>query len=394
MPGEQRRHRADLAAAHRVRLAGQREGARARAPELGRREVEVHAARSPCRCRARSGSRPSPRARARRRRPPRGRRRARSVSRGTPHSRSTRSAGEVEAARPRAPRSSRCARRARRVARRAAARELGEQAAQEHGVAARARAATCRSAASAVAVRRGSSTTSARARAPRRARALEALEQHRVAPRHVGADHQEQVRVLEVVVAGGRAVHAEGALVAGHRARHAEPRVRIDVVRAEEALRELVERVVVLGEELAREVEADRVGAAREQRARAARRRGDPVAASQLDARERRALRGARQRMRQPVRQVHRLGEREALRCRAGRGWRGAPGRRARPRCARPPTSRARRSRRRRSRRPCASRGPLAHAALRAARRASLATSSAGRASCSSRNSSRRSRSR
>ena len=71
---------------------------------------------------------------------------------------------------------------------------------------------------------------------------------------------KRQSRVVDVVVAGGRRVGAERLLVARHRARHAQPRVGVDVVGADQALRELVEDVVVLGEELAGDVERDAVG--------------------------------------------------------------------------------------------------------------------------------------
>ena len=70
-----------------------------------------------------------------------------------------------------------------------------------------------------------------------------------------------QSRVVEVVVAARRRVGAERRLVAGDRARHAQARVGVDVVGADEALGELVEDVVVLGQELAGDVERDGVGA-------------------------------------------------------------------------------------------------------------------------------------
>ena len=76
----------------------------------------------------------------------------------------------------------------------------------------------------------------------------------------VGTRDQQQVRVIEVLVAGRRRIGAERLLVAGHRARHAQARVGVDVVRADQALRELVEDVVILGQQLAGDVERDRVG--------------------------------------------------------------------------------------------------------------------------------------
>jgi hypothetical protein len=82
-----------------------------------------------------------------------------------------------------------------------------------------------------------------------------------VARRGVGAEQQQAVGQREVRVRRRRPVRAERAGVARDRARHAQARVRVDVVRAQEPLRELVDRVVVLGEQLAGDVERDRIGA-------------------------------------------------------------------------------------------------------------------------------------
>jgi hypothetical protein len=67
--------------------------------------------------------------------------------------------------------------------------------------------------------------------------------------------------VHDVVVAGRRRIGAERGLVARDRAAHAQARVGVDVVGADQALGELVEDVVVLGKELAGDVERHRVGA-------------------------------------------------------------------------------------------------------------------------------------
>ncbi len=87
-------------------------------------------------------------------------------------------------------------------------------------------------------------------------------------PRGVAARDEDASRVIDVLVAGGRRIGAQRLLVAGHRRRHAKTRVRVDVVGPDEALRELVERVVVLGEELARHIERDRIGAVPRNRVR------------------------------------------------------------------------------------------------------------------------------
>ena len=117
-----------------------------------------------------------------------------------------------------------------------------------------------RSAISAVSVRRGSATMIFSAGLAR-LRVLDAAEQDRMRPGRVAADDEEALGVLQVVVAGGRRIGAQRLLVAGHRAAHAQARVGVDVVGADQALGELVEDVVVLGQQLAGDVEADRVGA-------------------------------------------------------------------------------------------------------------------------------------
>ncbi len=80
-------------------------------------------------------------------------------------------------------------------------------------------------------------------------------------PRRVAAHDEQAVGVLQVVVAGRRRVGAQRLLVAGHGAAHAQARVGVDVVGADQALGELVEDVVVLGQQLAGHIEADRVRA-------------------------------------------------------------------------------------------------------------------------------------
>ena len=89
----------------------------------------------------------------------------------------------------------------------------------------------------------------------------DAAPEDRVAGGGVRAQQQEAVGERDVGVGRRRAVEAERAAVAGDRRGHAQPRVGVDVVRAEKALGELVDRVVVLGQQLAGDVERDGVGA-------------------------------------------------------------------------------------------------------------------------------------
>ena len=92
---------------------------------------------------------------------------------------------------------------------------------------------------------------------------LDALVEDRMAPGRIGARQHHQVGQLQVVVALRHHVGAEGAAVAGDRGGHAQPRIGVDVRRADEALGQLVGDVIVLRQQLAREVEGDRLGPVR-----------------------------------------------------------------------------------------------------------------------------------
>jgi hypothetical protein len=80
-----------------------------------------------------------------------------------------------------------------------------------------------------------------------------------MAPGGVRADEHDEVGLVEVGIHARHGIGAEGAAVAGNRGRHAQARVGVDVGRADEALHQLVGHVIILGEELAREIEGDRV---------------------------------------------------------------------------------------------------------------------------------------
>ena len=86
-----------------------------------------------------------------------------------------------------------------------------------------------------------------------------AAEQDRVAPRRVRADEHDEVGLVEILVATGHRVRAEGPAVGRHRARHAQARIGLDMRGADEALRELVGDVIILRQQLAGEVEGDRL---------------------------------------------------------------------------------------------------------------------------------------
>ena len=178
-----------------------------------------------------------------------------------------------------------------------------------------------------------------------------ALVQHRMAPGRVGADQHQQIGLVEIFIAARHRVGAERAAMAGDRRGHAEPRIGIDIGAADKALHQLVGDVIVLGQQLAGEIERDR--------ARAVAR--DDVLEAVRDMVERVApghplhgpLAAADHRIEQPVLKAERLAERRALRAQPAEigGMLGiARYRRAAP--ARP-ASPARRSRRRNRRRWC-----------------------------------------
>ena len=90
-----------------------------------------------------------------------------------------------------------------------------------------------------------------------------APEQNRVRPGRVGADDEQRVRVVHVVIAGRGRVSAQREFVASHRAAHAQAGVGVDVVGAQQPLGQLVEDVIVFGEQLPADVKPHGVGAMR-----------------------------------------------------------------------------------------------------------------------------------
>ncbi|MCY1218672.1 hypothetical protein D9M72_306210 [compost metagenome] len=73
-----------------------------------------------------------------------------------------------------------------------------------------------------------------------------AQEENRVAVGHVGAGHQEEVGLVEILVGAGRPVGTEGELVATAGAGHAQPRVGFDVAGADEPLGQFVGQILGL----------------------------------------------------------------------------------------------------------------------------------------------------
>ena len=89
---------------------------------------------------------------------------------------------------------------------------------------------------------------------------FDAPEQYRVRVSRVAADNEDALGVFHVVVAVRRGVGAQRLLVARHRAAHAQARVAVDVVGANQALGQLVEDVIVLGQQLAGNIKTHGIG--------------------------------------------------------------------------------------------------------------------------------------
>ncbi len=80
-------------------------------------------------------------------------------------------------------------------------------------------------------------------------------EQDRVAVGHVGADYEEQIGLVEVLIRTRRAIGPDRQLVAAARARHAQARIALDIIGADEALAQLVGEILRFQRHLAGDVE-------------------------------------------------------------------------------------------------------------------------------------------
>ena len=80
---------------------------------------------------------------------------------------------------------------------------------------------------------------------------FDAPEQDGVGPGRVAAHNEQTAGMLQVVVAGGRSIGAQGGLVAGNGAAHAQAGIGVQVVGAQQALGQLVKDVIVFRQQLA-----------------------------------------------------------------------------------------------------------------------------------------------
>ena len=79
-------------------------------------------------------------------------------------------------------------------------------------------------------------------------------------PGGIGADKNDEIGKIKVLVGAGHCIGAKGAAVTGHRGRHTQTRIGVDIGRSKEAFHQLIRDVVVLGQQLAGKIERDRVG--------------------------------------------------------------------------------------------------------------------------------------
>ena len=77
--------------------------------------------------------------------------------------------------------------------------------------------------------------------------------------RHIRADNQEHIGVLDILIARRRAIRTERLDIPYHRRRHAEPAVRVHVIGTEKSLEQFVEEVGGFCIQLSRAIEGNRV---------------------------------------------------------------------------------------------------------------------------------------
>ena len=88
-----------------------------------------------------------------------------------------------------------------------------------------------------------------------------ALINNRMTPRQIAADQHDKVGKLKVLVGARDGVGAKGAFLPRHGRGHAEARVCVDIGRADETFHQLVGDIVILGQQLARDIEGNRIRA-------------------------------------------------------------------------------------------------------------------------------------
>ncbi len=90
-------------------------------------------------------------------------------------------------------------------------------------------------------------------------RRFDPLPDHRMAPCGVRSDEQDQVGFFQIAIGTGDDVFAKGAVVCGNRTCHAQAAVGVDIGRTDEALHQLVGDIIILGQQLAGDIEGNAV---------------------------------------------------------------------------------------------------------------------------------------
>ena len=83
------------------------------------------------------------------------------------------------------------------------------------------------------------------------------LEKHRMIDRHICADNQKNIRMLNIVITSWWSIRPERLHITDHRGRHTESAVRVHVIRPEETLEQFIENVGSLCVQLSRAIKCD-----------------------------------------------------------------------------------------------------------------------------------------
>ena len=90
---------------------------------------------------------------------------------------------------------------------------------------------------------------------------LQAAKQYRMCVGHIAADDHHAIAQLQVFIAARRRIGAQASFVADHGRGHAQPRIAVDIVGAHQRPGQFVEGVVILGQQLPRDIKRHAVGA-------------------------------------------------------------------------------------------------------------------------------------
>ena len=80
-----------------------------------------------------------------------------------------------------------------------------------------------------------------------------------MAPGGVGTHKHDEIGLIEILIGSGHQIAAKGALVASDRRGHAEPRIGVHIRRPQKALHQFVGDVIILRQQLPREIKGKRV---------------------------------------------------------------------------------------------------------------------------------------